>query len=312
MKTRKLGTTGIELSEIGLGTNYVGGHNLYQGVDENEGERLVRQALDEGITFFDTADVYGDGRCEELLGKALSGCGDQIVLATKGGIVPGKSADDPARLNNGPAYLRAALQASLRRLGRDSVDLYYLHRPDGRTPPEESIGTLLRFKQEGLIRAVGVSNHTTAEIAAALRVGPIDAVQGRYNLFQREAESETLGLCRKHGISFIPWGPLAYGLLGGRYAPDFRLPAGDWRSRTGLFDSGCYQRNLQVVERLKALAANKGTTPAALAIRWLLSRAELGSVIAGAKNAAQVRQNALAQFVELQAEDVAAIDALSG
>lgn len=312
MKTRKLGKTGIELSEIGLGTNYVGGHNLYQRVDEHEGERLVRQALDEGITFFDTADAYGEGRCEELLGKALAGCGREIVLATKGGIVPGKGANDPGRLDNSPAYLRAALQASLKRLGRDSVDLYYIHRPDGRTPPEESIRALLRFKQEGLIRAVGVSNYTPVELAAALRVGPIDAVQGRYNLFQREVETETLGLCRKHGISFIPWGPLAYGLLGGRYAPDFRLPPGDWRSRTGLFDSGHYERNLQVVERLKALAAKKGTTPAVLAIRWLLSRAELGSVIAGAKNAAQVKQNALAQFVELQAEEIAAIDALTG
>ena len=118
-----LGKTGIALSEIGLGTNYVGGHNLYLGVDESEGERLVRQALDEGISFFDTADVYGDGRCEELLGKALAGCGERIVLATKGGIVPGKGANDPARLNNGPAYQRGALQASLKRLGRDSVDL---------------------------------------------------------------------------------------------------------------------------------------------------------------------------------------------
>lgn len=300
------------MSEIGLGTNYVGGHNLYQAVDENQGERLVRQALDEGITFFDTADAYGDGRCEELLGKALAGCSGRIVLATKGGIVRGRAANDPLRLDSSPAYLRSALQESLRRLGRDSVDLYYIHRPDGRTPLEESMGALLRFKEEGLIRAAGVSNYSSAEIAVALRAGPIDAVQGCYNLFQREAESETLTLCRKHGISFIPWGPLAYGLLGGRYTPEFKLPSGDWRSRTGLFDSGRFERNLQLVERLKALAAKKGTTPAALAIRWLLSRAELGSVIAGAKNAAQVKQNALAQFVELQAEEVAAIDALSG
>ena len=309
MIKRRLGRTGIEITEIGLGTNYVGGHNLYQTVDESEGLRLVRQALDEGINFFDTADAYGDGRCEELLGKALAG--RAVVLATKGGIVPGKRLDDPSRYDNTPAYLRAALEASLKRLGRDDVDLYYIHRSDGRTPPDEAFGALLRFKQEGLIRAAGVSNFTPAQIRAAMKAGPIDSVQARYNIFQREVERETLFLCEKYGISFIPWGPLAFGLLGGRYARDFKLPAGDWRARTGLFDAGAYERNLDVVEKLKAIAAHKGVAPPLLAIRWLLCRPAVASVIAGAKNADQVRQNALAQFVELAAEDIAAIAALT-
>ena len=309
MIKRKLGRTGIEITEIGLGTNYVGGHNLYQTVDESEGLRLVRQALDEGINFFDTADAYGDGRCEELLGKALAG--RAVVLATKGGIVPGKRLDDPSRYDNTPAYLRAALEASLKRLGRDHVDLYYIHRSDGRTPPEEAFGALLRFKQEGVIRAAGLSNFTPAQIKAAMKAGPIDAVQARFNLFQREVERETLPLCEEHAIGFIPWGPLAFGLLGGRYARDFKLPAGDWRARTGLFDAGAYERNLDVVEKLKAIAAHKGVAPPLLAIRWLLCRPAVASVIAGAKNSDQVRQNALAQFVELAAEDIAAIAALT-
>jgi len=306
---RRLGKSGIQITEIGLGTNYVGGHGLYQAVDENEGLRLVRQALDEGINFFDAADAYGEGRCEELLGKALAG--RAIVLATKGGIVAGKRLDDPLRYNNDPAYLRAALEASLRRLARDHVDLYYIHRCDGRTPPEEAFGALLRFKQEGLIRAAGVSNFTPAQIRAAMKAGPIDAVQARYNLFQREVERETLPLCEENGIAFIPWGPLAFGLLGGRYARDFKLAAGDWRARTGLFDAAVFDRNLDVVERMKAIASEKNTAPALLAIRWLLCRPAVASVIAGAKNADQVRQNALAQFLELTPQDNAAIAALT-
>ncbi|MCC6474917.1 MAG: aldo/keto reductase [Burkholderiales bacterium] len=311
MKTRQLGKTGIRITEIGLGTNYVGGHNIYASVDEAAGERLVREALEAGITFFDTADVYGDGRCEELLRGALSGMGERIVLATKGGIVPGRAAGDPGRLNSTPAYLRSALQASLQRLGRESVDLYYIHRPDRRTPIEESFGALLRFKEQGLIRAAGLSNVTPVEIRAALGVGPVDAVQGCYNLLQREVEAETLDLCREQGISFIPWGPLAYGLLGGRYSADFKVPAGEWRSGTGLFDPGNFERNLDIVARLKAIAARRGAEPAAVAIQWMLSRPEIASVIAGAKNADQVRRNVRAGELALDPAEVAEVGALS-
>ncbi len=163
MRTRKLGQSDIDISCIGLGTNYVGGHNLYVGVDEDEGVRLVKQAIDLGVTHIDTADVYGTGRSEELVGKAIEGRRDDVVLATKGGILFGEYGNGA---NNEPAYLRAALERSLKRLNVDYVDLYYIHRHDGKTPTEEAFGALMDFKREGLIRSAGVSNFELASSAS--------------------------------------------------------------------------------------------------------------------------------------------------
>ena len=305
MKTRKLGHTGIDITEIGLGTNYTGGHNLYEDVDEDQGVRLVQRAVDLGITFIDTADIYGMGRSEELVGRALKGSRHRVVIATKGGITFGGASD--TELDNSPAYLRRALEASPKRLGIDTVDLYYIHKPDGKTRPEEAFGTLMRFKEEGLIRAAGVSNFSLPELKAALKAGPIDALQSQYNMLQREVESEILPFCEKHGISFIPWGPLAYGLLGGRYKAGFKLPANDWRHRSGAFDPGVYEKNLGFVERLMRLAEKKKVAPTHLAIQWLLSKPALGSVIAGAKRVDQVEQNAQADGVELTPEEISEI-----
>jgi aryl-alcohol dehydrogenase-like predicted oxidoreductase len=310
MKTRKLGNTDIRIGEIGLGTNYVGGHNLYEIVNEDEGIRIVKQAVDQGITFIDTADVYGMGRSEELVGKALAGKQDGVVLATKGGVMFYKGFRAKPNFNNDPAYLRKALESSLKRLGRDYVDLYYIHRYDGKTPPADAFGALMRFKEEGLIRAAGLSNFGPSEIKAAMKAGPVDAIQARYNLLQREVEKEILAICEENGISFIPWGPLAFGLLGGKYSRDFKLPENDWRNRTGVFDPSVYDRHLDIVDKLKAIATGKGVAPAQVAIRWLLSRPAVGSVIAGAKNVDQLRQNVLAESLILNREEIGRIDAL--
>jgi len=310
MKTRKLGRTDIRITEIGFGTNYVGGHNLYESVDEDEGVRIVQQAVDQGITYIDTADVYGMGRSEELVGRALAGKQDKIVLATKGGVMFYEGFRARPNFNNDPAYLRQALEASLKRLGRDYVDLYYIHRSDGKTPPEEAFGALIRFKEEGLIRAAGLSNFAPSEIKAAMKAGPVDAVQARYNILQRDVETEILPLCEENGISFIPWGPLAFGLLGGKYTRDFILPENDWRNRTGVFDPEVYDRHLDIVDELKALAVKRGAPPAQMAIQWLLSRPAVGSVIAGAKNVDQLKQNALAESLALNREELGRIDAL--
>lgn len=308
MKTRKLGSSGIEITEIGLGTNYVGGHNLYEKVDEAEGIRLVQRAVDLGITFIDTADIYGMGRSEELVGKALKGRRDEVVIATKGGIM----FDGTSRtgVSNEPGYLRQALEASLKRLGLDAVDLYYIHRSDGKTPLEEAFGELMRFKEEGLIRAAGVSNFGLTDLQNALKAGPVDALQCRYNLLQREAETELLPFCKQRGISFIPWGPLAYGLLGGKYSSDFKLAENDWRHRSEAFDPGVFEKNLGVVDKLKAIAEKKKAPVAHLAIQWLLSKPAVGSVIAGAKRLDQVEQNARADELVLTPGETAMIDAL--
>jgi len=306
MHTRTLGSSGIEVTAIGLGTNYVGGHNLYQDVDEAEGVRLVRRALDEGITFIDTADVYGTGRSEELVGKALAGRREQAVLATKGGILFGEAGSGT---DNSPAYLRRALEASLRRLGVDHVDLYYIHRYDGKTPPQEAYGELMRMREEGLIRAGGVSNFEVAQIEAALQAGPVAALQSQYNMLQRQVEAEVLPLCAAKGIAFVPWGPLAYGLLGGKYERGYQLPENDWRRRSGAFDDDAFARNLELVERLKVIAAEVDAPLPHLALQWLLARPAVASVIAGAKRAEQVAHNAAADRLALDEALLAKLDA---
>ena len=308
MKNRKLGQSEIDISTIGLGTNYVGGHNLYVDVDEDEGVRLVQRAIDLGVTHLDTADVYGTGRSEELVGKAIQGRRDDVVLVTKGGILFGEHGSG---VNNDPAYLRGALQRSLKRLNVECVDLYYIHRHDGKTPVEDSYGALMDFKREGLIRAAGVSNFDLPTLQAAGKAGQVDAVQSCYNLLQREVEADILPWCGQNGASFIPWGGLAFGLLGGRYNRDFTLHENDWRHRTGLFGKDVFERNMDTVDGLKAIAADCGSTTSHLALQWLLSRPSVSSVIAGAKNSDQVADNVAAQNTELSAKHLAAIDALA-
>ena len=307
MQMRQLGRSGIEITALGLGTNYVGGHNLYKDVDEDEGVRLVQYAIDNGITSIDTADVYGTGRSEELVGKAIEGRRDKIMLATKGSILFG---DNGSGVSNDPAYLRSALQASLKRLNVDYVDLYYIHRHDGKTPVADSIGELTRCKEEGLIRAIGVSNFELPELEAAVQSGPIDALQSQYNLLQRDVEAKILPFCELNDVSFIPWGPLAYGLLGGRYTRDFTLPEGDWRARSGAFDEDVYAANLDVVDGLKAIADAKAVPVAHVALQWLLSRPAVASVICGAKRVEQVEQNIACDELTLSTEELASIDAL--
>lgn len=304
-----LGHSEIEISVMGLGTNYVGGHNLYADVDEDEGVRLVGAALDAGITFIDTADAYGFGRSEELVGKALAHRRSEAIVATKGGLLFG---DKGPGVSNEPAYLRSALEASLRRLNMDYVDLYYIHRHDGTTPAEEAFGALMDFKREGLIRAAGVSNFDLATLQAAASAGPVDALQSRYNLLQREVEADVLPWCASNGTSFVPWGPLAYGLLGGRYDRDFKLGDGDWRVRSGAFEPEVYGRNMDAVDGLKVIADKNNLSPAHLSLQWLCAQPGVGSVIAGAKRSAQVADNASALAPAVGAEVLAAVGRLTG
>ena len=304
--TRELGRTGRTISEIGLGTNAVGGHNLYENLSEDAGVALVRRAVERGITFVDTADVYGLGRSEELVGKALAGVGDEVVLATKGANIFADGKRGGA--SNEPAYMRRALEASLARLGRDHVDLYYIHKPDGTTPPDEALGGLLRLKEEGKIRYIGVSNFSADQVREALKAGPIDAVQSEYHLFNRAVEADLLPLCRDKGISFVPWGPIAFGLLGGKYTRDFRLAPGDWRNRVALFAPENFARTMDAVEALAAIAEVRGVPLVHLAMRWVLRDPVVSSTITGAKTPAQVDVNVGAAGWDLTDDELAAID----
>ena len=308
MKKRVLGQSGIEITEIGLGTNYVGGHNLYENVDEAEGVRIVQRAVDLGITFIDTADIYGFGRSEELVGKALGDRKYDVIVATKGAVM----FEGGKRLgfNNEPAYLRKALEASLKRLNRDYVDLYYIHYPDGKTPPEEACGVLMQFKEEGLIRAVGVSNFEMPELQAAVKAGSVDALQSKYSLLQRGVESEIIPFCKANTVSFIPYGPLAYGVLGGKYTKESKLSENDWRHRSGVFDPDVFERNIDIADKIKKIAGQKGVAPAHIAIQWILNNSAVGSVIAGAKRIDQLEQNAKADQVVLTEEELESIDSI--
>jgi myo-inositol catabolism protein IolS len=298
MRFSTLNKTDIQISALGLGTNAVGGHNLYQDLSEEDGKNLVRAALDHGITFIDTADVYGEGRSEELVGEVLKDYKrDQFVIATKGG-----SDWRTGTKNNDPAYLRSALEDSLKRLQLDYVDLYYIHWPDGKTPLSESVAELSRLKQEGKIRAIGVSNVSLEQLKEANSSLEISAVQLPYNMLNREIEKDLLPYCVQNNISVVAYGPLAYGILGGTYTEDFVLEEGDWRNSSPLFEEGNFERNLHIVEQLKQIAERKGTDVSNLALAWLLERSGIDAVIPGGKKPEQVESNIAASEIRIEAE----------
>ncbi len=305
MEKINLKKTALEISRIGLGTNAVGGHNLYSRLDETQGRALVREALKQGITFFDTADAYGLGRSEELLGEELKSCRNDIIIATKGAIQLGR--DGSRRINNRPEYLRAALEASLRRLAMDYVDLYYIHRVDPEVPLAESVGALETLKTEGKIRAIGLSNATAEQLREADRSGVINAYQGAYNLLQRDVEADLLPYCVEAGISFIPYGPLAFGILGGKYDENFKLAPEDWRNNVALFRADQFSQNLQRVAKLREIAKTNAITLPNLALAWLLHQPGVDAVIPGGKRPSQVSENVSASAVRLSEKDLEAM-----
>ncbi len=303
MKFHTLKKTNIKISEIGLGTNAVGGHNLFENLNEQDGKELVSAALDLGITFIDTADIYGKGRSEELVGEVLKNYArDEFVLATKGG--RHWFEDGSVKTDNRPQYLRGAFENSLKRVQMDYVDLYYLHFPDNETPLAESIGELSRLKEEGKIRAIGVSNVTLEQLIEANAHNDISVLQSPYNMLNRSGEQDLLPYCIKNEISFIPYGPLAYGLLGGKYTKDFKLGIGDWRTSDPLFQGESFEQTLVKVEALKGIAEEKQTTLPNLALAWLLAQDGVDAVIPGGKHKKQVAINVKATDVLLTNEDL--------
>lgn len=295
MKYSLLPKTDFKISAIGLGTNAVGGHNLYDNLNEEDGKNLVRTALDNGISFIDTADVYGTGRSEELVGEVLKEYPrDRYVIATKGGSDWRNGIRD-----NSPEYLRKAVGESLERLQLESIDLYYIHWPDNKTPVKEAVAELAKLKAEGKIKAVGVSNFTLEQLKEANSEGGISAIQLQYHMLDRSIEKDILPYCVEHGITVVPYGPLAFGILGGKYDEDFLLEEGDWRKRVPLFQEGEFEKNLAIVEKLKALAGRLGTDVSKLALAWLLAQPGIDSVIPGGKRPDQVLANLESADIEL-------------
>lgn len=307
MQYTKLQKTDIKISRFGLGTNAVGGHNLYDNLNEENGKNFVRAALEEGITFIDTADIYGKGRSEELVGEVLKEVPrDSVVIATKGGNewFP----DGSGAANNDPAYLRKAFENSLKRMQTDYIDLYYIHLPDGKTPIGDAVSELVKMKQEGKIRAIGISNMSFEQVKEANAHGDINALQMEYSMLNRSVEKDLLPYCVENHISFIPFGPLAFGLLGGNYAKGLKLTANDWRKSVPLFAEGEFEKNLLKVEKLKKVAVEKDTVISHLALAWLLAQKGVDAVIPGGKRPEQIRDTVKSIDVVLDDEDLRGIN----
>jgi aryl-alcohol dehydrogenase-like predicted oxidoreductase len=310
MKLRQLGRVGPQTSAIGLGCMPMSG--TYGAASDEDGIATIRRALDLGITLLDTADVYGDGHNEQLVGRAIRGRRDEVVLATKFGNVR-DAQGRPAGISGRPAYVRSACEASLRRLGADTIDLYQQHRVDPDTPIEETVGALAELVAEGKIRWIGLSEALAPDIRRAAAVHPITSVQSEYSLLERGVEGEVLDACEEHGIGFLPFAPLVRGLLAGSLTPSRELDGEDWRTgdRFPRVGPEHLEANARLAAVVAEIAAGHGATPSQVALAWLLGRRPWIVPIPGTKRIAYVEDNAGAPEVELTAADGERLDALA-
>jgi len=304
METRTLGGS-LRVSAVGLGC--MGMSEFYGGRDEAESVATLHRALDLGVTFLDTADMYGVGRNEELLGRALRGRRGNVVLATKFGNMRG--ADGSFRGVNGrPEYVREACEASLKRLGVDAIDLYYQHRVDPQTPIEETVGAMGELVRAGKVRFLGLSEAAPATVRRAHAVHPIAALQTEYSLWSRDPEDEILPTVRELGIGFVPYSPLGRGFLTGSIRSIDDLEPDDYRRNSPRFQGGNFAKNLELVEEIAALAREKGCTPSQLALAWVLAQGEDIVPIPGTKHRRYLEENVAALRIALSAQDLMRID----
>lgn len=312
MKTRKLGTE-LEVFPVGLGC--MGMSFGYGGQPEVEAIATLRRAVEIGVTFFDTAEVYGPFENEILLGKALKPVRDKVTIATKFGFKISEEGSGMARMvgvDSRPEHVKAVAEASLKRLDTDVIDLYYQHRVDPNVPIEETVGAMAELVREGKVRALGLSEVSGATLRRAHAVHPIAAVQSEYSLWTRDPEDEVLAVCRELGIGFVPYSPLGRGLLTGTIAKPDALGDDDWRRTLPRFQADAMAANAKVIASLEKLAAQKGVTSAQLALAWVLHQGDFIVPIPGARKIRHLEQNTAAAGIELSAAEVAAIgDALS-
>ena len=305
MEKRALGRNGLSVSALGLGC--MGMSEFYGPGDDAESIRTIHRALEMGMTFLDTADVYGLGRNEELVGKAIRDRRGRVVLATKFGNVRGKDGSWLG-VNGKPDYVRSCCEASLRRLGVDVIDLYYQHRVDPATPIEETVGAMADLVRQGKVRHLGLSEAAPATIRRACAVHPIAALQSEYSLWTRDPEAEVIPTCRELGVGFVAYSPLGRGIFGGRIKGPGDLAEGDYRRNSPRFQGENLARNLPLVQRLEELAAEKKCRPAQLALAWLLARGKDIVPIPGTKRVERLEENAGALGVQLSPKDLARIE----
>jgi aryl-alcohol dehydrogenase-like predicted oxidoreductase len=303
-----LGRSGLTVSALGLGC--MGMSEFYGTGDESESVATIHRALDLGVTLLDTADVYGPHTNEELIGRAVAGRRDEVVLATKFGIVRDPAQPTLRGADGSPAYVRSSIEASLRRLGVDHVDLYYLHRVDPATPIEETVGAMAELVQAGKVRHLGLSEAAAETIRRAHAVHPIAALQSEWSLWSRDIEGDIVATCRELGIGVVAYSPLGRGFLTGAITSPDDFTADDFRRRNPRFQGAAFQQNLDLVARVRELAAAKNATAGQVALAWVLARGDDVVPIPGTKRRTYLEENLGALEVTLDTADLAGLDEL--
>lgn len=307
MQTRPLNTTGIQLSSIGLGC--MGMSEFYGARNDEESIKVIHRAIELGSTFIDTADMYGVGHNEELVGKAIADRRDKVFLATKFANVRTPEGGF-AGVRGDPEYVRSACDASLKRLGVDTIDLYYQHRVDPKTPIEETVGAMAELVKKGKVRFLGMSEAGEKSIRRAHKIHPIAALQTEYSLWSRDVEAELIPVCRELGITFVAYSPLGRGFLTGQFKKPEDLPATDRRHAFPRFQGANFQKNLDLVKKVEEMAAKKGCTPGQLALAWVLAQGNDIIPIPGTKRIKYLEENIAAQDVKLSPADLQALDSI--
>ena len=312
MKSRTLGPNGPQVSALGLGCMGLTHAYTTNRPDESSGVDLIHRALDLGVTLLDTADIYGPETNEQLVGRAIAGRRGQIVLASKFGYTfePGKPRSI-GEIDGSPAYAQRACEASLKRLGVEHIDLYYLHRVDANIPIEDTVGAMSRLVEQGKVRWLGLSETSAATLRRAHAVHPITALQSEYSLWNRDPEDEVLPVCNELGVGFVPFSPLGRGFLSGRFQSIDDLAADDYRRSSPRFQGENFAKNLALVEKIKALAAQKHVTASQLALAWLIAQGEHIVPIPGTTSLARLEENLAAAEIGFSADELAAIEAIA-
>jgi len=309
MNKRKLGTQGLIVSEQGLGC--MGMSEFYGETDEVESIATLNRAIELGIDFFDTSDMYGPYKNEELLGKAFRGRRDEVIIATKFGIQRDPTSESGRSINGRPEYVREACEGSLKRLGIDHIDLYYQHRVDPKVPIEETVGAMADLVKEGKVRFLGLSEAAPDTIRRANAVHPISALQTEYSLWSRDPEDEILATVRELGVGFVAYSPLSRGFLTGQIKSIDDLAADDYRRYSPRFQGENFSKNLELVESVTDIAREKGVTPGQLALAWVLAQGDDIVPIPGTKRRTYLEENVEASSIKLSADDLARIDAVA-